>query len=66
MLAWTKNFLVENRIEDSIAVLYGAVSWGGKCADEGNPGIYANIFNLRGWIEQTMETTLTGTSRTRG
>jgi len=40
-------------LEHGIAVLYGAVSWGDDCAKEGSSGIYANIFKLKGWIQQT-------------
>ena len=42
-------------LEDGIAVLYGVVSWGKNCAREGSPGIYANIFKLKEWIQKTME-----------
>jgi len=43
-------------LDDGVAVLYGAVSRGARnCSSEGSPGIYANIFKLKGWIEKTME-----------
>ena len=43
-------------LDDGVAVLYGAVSWGSRdCASEGAPAIYTNIFNLKDWIRETMD-----------
>ncbi|PAA71212.1 hypothetical protein BOX15_Mlig019787g1 [Macrostomum lignano] len=39
---------------DGVYTLLGATSWGEGCAMPGSPGVYANIRNLRDWIDETM------------
>ena len=35
-------------------VVVGLVSWGWECANEGEPGIYTNVFRFVDWIEETI------------
>ena len=41
-------------LENGAPVIYGVIEWGRGCALEGRPGVYANIFALKDWIEETM------------
>ena len=36
---------------DGHAVLTGVVSWGFQCATEGYPGIYADVWHYKDWIQ---------------
>ena len=35
--------------------LYGIVSWGAECGAKGYGGVYANIFQERDWILNTVQ-----------
>ena len=40
-------------VRDDQPVLVGIVSWGAGCANEGEPGIYTNVFRFVEWIQET-------------
>ena len=39
-------------LEDDRLVLRGVLSWG-KCNNEGEPSVYANVFNEKSWIQES-------------
>ena len=41
-------------VRDGQPVLVGLVSWGLECANEGEPGIYTNVFPFVDWIEEVI------------
>ena len=36
------------------AVITGIVSWGNKCAKEGYPGVYGEVFDYMSWIQDKL------------
>ena len=47
---------------DGFATLVGVVSWGIGCAREGYPGIYANTFQMKSWINNVIDSNGTDNS----
>ena len=41
-------------VRDGQPVVVGLVSWGLECANEGEPGIYTNVFSYIDWIEEVI------------
>ena len=40
--------------DNGAATMYGLVSWGEGCARKGKPGIYVDVFAIKGWIQTTI------------
>ena len=40
--------------EDGRYEVRGITSWGGGCGVEENPGVYANVYHFRKWIQEKL------------